>query len=216
MTVGEGIGYGASALVALSFLMSSVLRLRLLNAGGAALFALYGWSIGAPPVVATNVLILAIQAGQIVRLLTRREAFALLELGTARTDFLSRFLAFHCKGLARAAPGFDLAAHPDAEVVFVLRDMLPVGLLAWQRRGPDTVCVLLDYAIPAYRDLRTGRFAFSVLLPRWRARGITRVLARGGDRTHARYLRRVGFVAGPPARPCGPDCAGTCREHGGG
>lgn len=48
MTLGEGIGYAASALVASSFLMSSVLRLCLMNAGGAALFALYGWMIGAP------------------------------------------------------------------------------------------------------------------------------------------------------------------------
>ena len=216
MTLGEGIGYAASALVASSFLMSSVLRLRLLNAGGAALFAFYGWTIGAPPVVVTNGLILAIQAGQIVRLLTRREAFDLLDLGTARTSFLSRFLTFHREGLARVAPGFDLAAHPEAEAVFVLRDMLPVGLLAWKRQAPDTVCVLLDYAIPAYRDLRTGRYAFGVLLPRWRAEGITHILARGGDRTHARYLRRVGFAAATPAAPCGPDCAGKCREYTGG
>jgi hypothetical protein len=212
MTLGVGIGYVASALVAASFLMRSVLRLRFVNAGGAALFALYGWVIGAPPVVASNALILVIQAGQIVRLLTRREAFDLLELGTERTAFLSRFLAFHREGLARVAPGFDLAAHPDAEAVFVLRDMLPVGLLAWKRQAPDTVCVLLDYAIPAYRDLRTGRYAFGVLLPRWRADGITHVLARGGDRTHARYLRRVGFAA-TPAAPCAPDCAGRCQEH---
>jgi hypothetical protein len=216
MTLGVGIGYVASAVVAASFLMRSVLRLRLLNAGGAALFALYGLAIGAPPVVVTNGLILVIQAGQIIRLLTRREAFDLLELGATRTAFLSRFLVFHRAGLARVAPGFDLAEHPDADAVFVLRDMLPVGLLAWKRQAPDTVCVLLDYAIPAYRDLRTGRYAFGILLPRWRAEGITHVLARGGDRTHARYLRRLGFTAATPAAPCGPDCADRCREHAGG
>jgi hypothetical protein len=213
LTLGEGLGYAASALVAASFLMSSVVRLRLVNAGGAALFALYGWAIGAPPIVVTNGLILAIQAGQIVRLLTRRESFDLLDLGTSRTAFLQRFLAFHREGLARVAPGFDLAAHPEAEAVFVLRDMLPVGLLVWLRQAPDTVCVLLDYAIPAYRDLRTGRYAFGVLVPRWRGEGVTRILARGGDRTHERYLSRVGFAAASPVAPCGPQCSGSCREH---
>jgi hypothetical protein len=213
MTLGEAFGYAASALVAASFLMSSVLRLRLVNAAGAALFALYGWTLGAPPVIVTNGLILMIQAVQIVRLLSRREAFDLLDLGVARTEFLARFLDFHRGGLARVAPGFDLAAHPDAEVVFVLRDLLPVGLLVWKRPTPDAVCVLLDYAIPAYRDLRTGRYAFGVLVPRWRAEGVRRVLARGGDRTHERYLGRVGFTVAAPSTPCGATCAGTCREH---
>ncbi len=212
MTLGEILGYAASALVAASFLMSSVLRLRVVNALGAALFALYGWALGAPPVVVTNGLILAIQVVQLVRLLRRREAFDLLLLGAARTEFLARFLAFHRDELERVAPGFDLDAHPDAEVIFVLRDLLPVGLLAWRHAAPDTVCVLLDYAIPAYRDLRTGRFAFGQLLPRWRAAGITRVMARGGDHTHERYLARMGFGAASTS-VCGGACAGRCRER---
>jgi len=216
MTIGEALGYAASALVAASFLMSSVIRLRLVNAAGAALFAAYGWAIGATPVIVTNGLILAIQVAQLVLLTNRREVFDLLDLGRARTAFLERFLAFHRAGLARVAPGFDLDLHPDAEVVFVLRDLLPVGLLAWKRQAPDTVCVLLDYAIPAYRDLRTGRYAFGVLIPRWRGEGVSRILARGGDRTHERYLGRVGFTAMAPTTPCGPQCARTCREHASG
>jgi len=78
--------------------------------------------------------------------------------------------------------------------------------------SPDTVCVLLDYAIPAYRDLRTGRFVFGQLVPRWRAEGITRVMARGGDRTHERYLGRMGFGSAS-ASTCSQACAGRCRER---
>ena len=43
----ELLGYAASALIALSMTMSSILRLRLFNLAGALGFAIYGLCIGA-------------------------------------------------------------------------------------------------------------------------------------------------------------------------
>ncbi len=43
----ELLGYAASALIAVSMMMSSILRLRLLNLAGAIGFAIYGLCIGA-------------------------------------------------------------------------------------------------------------------------------------------------------------------------
>ena len=52
----EWIGYAGSALVAVSLMMSAIVRLRLLNLAGALIFALYGALVGAMPVLLVNLL----------------------------------------------------------------------------------------------------------------------------------------------------------------
>ena len=56
----EIIGYSASALVAISLMMSSIVKLRVINLIGAALFTLYGLLIGAYPVAVLNFTIVLI------------------------------------------------------------------------------------------------------------------------------------------------------------
>lgn len=56
----EIIGYTASALVAISLMMSSIVKLRVINLIGAALFTLYGLLIGAYPVAVLNFTIVLI------------------------------------------------------------------------------------------------------------------------------------------------------------
>jgi hypothetical protein len=56
----EIIGYIASALVAVSLMMSSILKLRVINLVGAALFTVYGLLIGAYPVAVMNLFIVLI------------------------------------------------------------------------------------------------------------------------------------------------------------
>jgi hypothetical protein len=56
----EIIGYVASVLVAISLTMRSVLKLRVINLFGAAVFTLYGLLIGAYPVAVMNLFIVLI------------------------------------------------------------------------------------------------------------------------------------------------------------
>ena len=56
----EIIGYSASALVAISLMMRSIVKLRVINLIGAALFSLYGLLIGAYPVAVLNFTIVLI------------------------------------------------------------------------------------------------------------------------------------------------------------
>ena len=52
----ELVGYVASILVAISLMMSSILKLRLINLVGSAAFVVYGALIGAYPVAVVNLL----------------------------------------------------------------------------------------------------------------------------------------------------------------
>lgn len=56
----EWIGYAASIAIVCSLLMSSIVKLRVINMVGALLFVWYGFLVKAYPVVISNVLIICI------------------------------------------------------------------------------------------------------------------------------------------------------------
>ena len=76
----EIIGYVASVLVAISLMMSSILKLRVINLLGAALFTLYGLLIGAYPVAVMNFFIVLIDLYYLCELIPSREQFTLFEV----------------------------------------------------------------------------------------------------------------------------------------
>jgi len=56
----EFLGYLASTLVAISLMMRSLTKLRVINLSGSLLFTIYGFSIGAYPVAALNAFIVLV------------------------------------------------------------------------------------------------------------------------------------------------------------
>ncbi|MGV6989124.1 YgjV family protein [Testudinibacter sp. P80/BLE/0925] len=70
-TLIEVLGYIATAFVAGSFLLSSMLYLRLINAIGAMMFIVYGILIASMPVVLLNVFITVVNIYQIIKLKRR-------------------------------------------------------------------------------------------------------------------------------------------------
>lgn len=72
MTWIDIVGYVASVLVAASFFMKSLVRLRWVSLTGSAIFSLYGALIGAWPVVVTNLVVVGANILNLIRL--RRSA----------------------------------------------------------------------------------------------------------------------------------------------
>ena len=56
----EWVGYLASIVIAISLIMSDIIKLRIINTIGCVLFVIYGLSVGAYPVAFTNMLIVFI------------------------------------------------------------------------------------------------------------------------------------------------------------
>lgn len=194
----ELIGYFASALVAVSLMMSSILRLRLINLAGAATFAVYGVLIEAYPVAAVNVLIVFINLYYLRAMLRTREYFRILEVSTA-SEYLHEFLAFYRDQIQRFFPQFSLPPAGSALALFVLRDLVPAGLLLG-KIDDETLRVHLDFVIPQYRDLKVGRFLFRDRADHLISRGIRYVVTEGGSPAHANYLERIGFRPQTDAR----------------
>jgi hypothetical protein len=63
----EVIGYIATFLVMMSFVMKDVTRLRVINALGCVAWIAYGIMLDSYPVIVTNIGILAINSGHLLR-----------------------------------------------------------------------------------------------------------------------------------------------------
>ena len=73
-TIWEWVGYLASAVVAISLMMSNIKKLRWWNLIGAGLFVAYGLAIDAIPVALVNFFIVLIDAYYIVKIYKAEKA----------------------------------------------------------------------------------------------------------------------------------------------
>ncbi len=199
----EIVGYAGSVLVAVSLTMRSLVRLRWLNLAGALAFTVYGVVTRTWPVLAVNGFIAVVNVFYLARMSSRPDYFELLEIRDPANRYLRRFLDFHAADVRRFFPAFAPEAMEGATIVFILRDMLPAGLLVCRPADGETLRIELDYVVPRYRDLACGRWFYREWGPVFAANGFRRFLCCSRIPAHVGYLRRLGFS---PAPACGADC----------
>jgi hypothetical protein len=189
----ELIGYVASALIVLSLLMASLLRLRVINLVGAIVFTLYGVLIGSIPVVLTNGAIVLIDVYYLGKMWRDRSTAAYFEVVEWPTDgvYLPRFLDFHARDIARSQPEFS-GVRDDHTAFVVLRDVQPVGAVLVRDAGDGTAAIDLDYVTPPHRDFQAASYVFGSSGP-FAVRGVRHVTTRATTPVHRHYLERMGF-----------------------
>jgi hypothetical protein len=192
----EIIGYAASLLIAISLMMRSILRLRVINLVGALFFTAYGLLIRAYPVAVVNFIIVLIDLYYLFQILSAREYFRLLEV-RPDSEYLRYFLQFYAKDIQKYQPGFAFTPSAGQLIFFILRNAFPAGLVIGEVQDGDCLYVRLDYAIPGYRDLKTARFVYQDKVQVLRERGIRKVYASPVTPAHQRYLRQMGFAPEP-------------------
>ena len=193
-TLFELIGYLGSALIVASLSMKSILRLRLLGLAGATVFTIYGVLISAYPIVITNLVIVGIHLYFLRKLLGSTPVFTVLEVRQG-SRYLEHFIEYYADDIHRMLPGFNYQPQPNRYRAFILRDMVPAGLFIADIDDGPTVRIQLDYVIPAYRDLKVGRFLYSSNSSIFADPRITHVESPPGSQEHRRYLERMGFRA---------------------
>ncbi len=188
----ELLGYAASVLIAVSMMMRRVVRLRVINLIGAGVFSLYGILIGSIPVVLLNVAIVFINIHNLLAMHRTREFFQLLQV-EHDNPYLEQFLRFYASCIRQSQPTFDFSPQPNWLSVFILRDMVPAGLLIGIRTGSNRLRICLDFAIPSYRDFKIAEFLFSRRMDFFIDQDVRWIEAPRGDPAHNRYLVRIGF-----------------------
>jgi hypothetical protein len=187
----EMVGYLGSVVVAISLMMRSLVRLRIINGLGSLVFVIYGILIHAYPVAILNGFIVGIDAFYLVRMFSQKDYFRLLEI-SHDSNYLTGLLEFYKDEIKEIYPDYVHQAYTDHPTYLVLRNMVPAGVFVLQRDDAQAT-VLLDYVIPAYRDFRVARFLYHEKAGYFHGQGIQRFIAAPGRPSHAKYLKRMGF-----------------------
>jgi hypothetical protein len=188
----ELIGYLGSILVAISLMMKSLLRLRIINLIGALFFTLYGILLGAYPVAFLNGIIVCIDLYYLVQMWRQKDFFTFLEV-SPNDKYLSAFVEFYKEDIREIIPTYNHSTEDDLLCFFILRNMMPVGLFIAKIQG-DEAHIQLDYVIPNYRDFQVARFIFEDNAAFFRQRGIRRFVSDGGSPIYRSYLEKMEFV----------------------
>ncbi len=187
----EIIGYIASALIAISLMMSSIVRLRIINLIGAIFFTVYGILIQAYPIAVVNFFIILIDVYFLYELTNTTEYFKFLKM-RPEASYLQYFLNFHQKEIRKYLPDYRFEPQEDQIIFFVLRNLVPAGLFIGEIDSAGILNVWLDFVIPGYRDLKVGRYLYQQK-EFFQNLGVKKIVSTAGSHKHERYLKRMGF-----------------------
>ena len=183
----ELFGYLGSALVVVSMLMSSVVRLRVINTIGSVIFAIYALIIHSYPTALMNFFLVGINIYQLSRITNKDANYSILELerGNGYLDYL---LSYYKEDIAKYFPSFPDRADDYRRAFAVCCDNVVAGLMLGTEMdgGFD---VLLDYSTPEYRDCSVGKYLYDEL-PKF---GVDRLRYEGNQPDHVKYLEKMGF-----------------------
>jgi len=188
----EWIGYIASTIVLISLSLSSILRLRIVNLFGSALFSFYGFYIGALPVGIMNLIIVFFNLYYLQKLMSKKEDFEIIESDNNQ-KFVKRFLAYFKKDIQKFFPDFKVESGSNQLVLMVMRNMNFAGIFI-ARENNDILEVELDYVTPQYRDYKNGAFLINHFRDTLSEKKYKAVKASSSVSQQIKYLKKIGFV----------------------
>ena len=188
----EILGFVASAVVAVSLMMSNVFWLRIINGIGGLIFTVYGVLIGSAPVAVMNGFVVLIDLYYLSQSLGS-DYYKVLQV-EPKGYYLQKFLTFYANEINKFMPEFNGKIADDANVFFILRNMVPAGLLVTREREDGKLWVEMDFVIPAYRDSKVGKYVYAHQEEIFDAGSYKAVYCEAVEKKHQQYLKRMGFV----------------------
>lgn len=182
------VGYVGSALVVVSMLMTSVVRLRVVNTIGSAIFMCYALVIGSYPTALMNLCLIGINVYQLYRLLKDQKQYSQIRTDLQDT-FVSYFLKKNIDDIRVWFPEFSTQGL-EAEIVYLICcENNPASLFIGRSISPGEIEIVLDYATPIYRDTSAGRYLYGQL----KQSGVKTLIFKGNAPRHVSYMERVGY-----------------------
>lgn len=187
----EIAGYVGSALVLLSFLMTSVVKLRLVNMAGSFISFIYALIIGSYPLALMNCALVLINLYFLWKIRHTKKDYQTVEV-EAGSCMLSYLLEKYADDIEACFPG--IAPDPAAadHCLLILCEDTPAGIALYKTEG-TAARLILDYSMPKYRDFSLGSFLAEEL----KARGLTELHYDGPDQNHRKYLEKMQFEPDP-------------------
>lgn len=185
----ELVGYFASLLVLVSFLMTSVIKLRIVDSIGALIFAVYAVIIRSYPTALMNLALVGINMYYLYKIIKSPRRYAVIteEPGSAS---LAYFLKYYGEDIQKCFPGLAFEKSGMNAAYMVVHDTVPAGILLGRDHQDGNFEIFLDYATPQYRDCSVGEYLYAEL----GGRGIERISFPDVPEEHEEYLKKTGFV----------------------
>lgn len=183
----ELVGYAGSALVLVAFLMTSVVKLRVVNSIGSLIFAAYALVIHSYPTAVMNFCLVMINIHYLRGLKKKETKFELVS-AAGKDSFLEYILEHYREDIHKCFPGLALDLQKANRAYIVCCNTAPAGVMLGREEN-GVFHIMLDYSIPAYRDCSVGEY----LIKKLPAQGIRRLIYSGPVQNHEAYLGKMGF-----------------------
>ena len=190
------VGYVAMVLLAVSLLMTSLIKLRMINLFGCVCFTIYGLLLvpTAWPVAIINAMLTLVNAYFIITAFMRRgHNFEMIRC--ERNDVLfGKFVSYHEKDVKKFMPKFDWKKVPENALCFMLlRNMELAGVWIASVRDLYTYELNVDYVADKYRDLKSGKHVYFDNRELLRSLGVKYLVSDRHSDAHSAYLEKIGF-----------------------
>lgn len=185
----EVFGYVGTVLVVVSMLMSSLVKLRVINTIGSVISGSYALIIGSYPMVLMNGSIILINLYNLHKLLRTKQQYELVD-GNADESFINYVLNHYKEDIASFFPEFNVNNKNYDTAYIICCDTTPAGVMLGKMQENGVLEVVLDYSTPAYRDCSVGTYLYSKLP----SKGVKKVLFSGKTQNHEAYLQKMGFA----------------------
>jgi hypothetical protein len=188
----EAIGYTGSALVLISFLMVSVVKLRIVNTIGSIIFTIYAFIIHSYPTAIMNLCLVMINIYYLVKMGNTSKETKVYDLVKVSIDdsMLKYIIEREKESILKCFPGLSMDFNDATLSYLICHDGTPAGIFIGKEASENNVDILLDYSLPEYRDFSIGKFLFSKLPDE----GVRTLTYKGPDEYHKDYLSKYEFI----------------------
>ena len=184
----ELICYLGSRLIVVSMLMTSVVKLRIINTVGSVIFTGYALTIHSYPTAAMNTALVLINLYNIFKIFRGKREYTIVRLNP-NDVFLRFFLDSHELDIKKFFPKFNKLLFYDYALI-ICHETDTIGIFLG-KSGPDgTLTIHLDYTALSYRDSSVGSNLYKWLA----SQPLKKLIVTAPSPAHQPYLTKMGFV----------------------
>ena len=183
----ELIGYLGSLLVVISMLMTSVVKLRVINMIGSMIFTGYALAIHSYPTAAMNLCLVLINMFNLYKVFRGKREYTIVDV-SSEDVFVRYFLDSNAADIKKFFPRLDTAL-PYDYVYLICHHTEAAGLFLATTESDGVLNIKLDYVNPAYRDSSVGTYLYK----RLSVQHVTKCVLDNPSDSHRPYLKKMGF-----------------------
>lgn len=184
----ELFGYIGSCLVVISMLMSSVIKLRVINTIGSVVSGIYALLCHAYPLALMNASLIVINLYGLYKLLHIKQTYDMTQC-SGNDAYIQYLLKHYQKDIRNYYLEFDENNLENKTAYIVSCEGNPAGIFIGYQQD-NVFEITLDYSTPLYRDCSVANFIYNQLNSIQ-----TFKLNQKISKDHEAYLKKMGFVS---------------------